>query len=41
MLMKVMQIQDEWGPEHIRMAERVRPEPGQPRPRDQSSAARR
>ncbi len=28
MLMKVMQIQDEWGPEHIRMAERVRPEPG-------------
>ena len=27
-MMKVMQIQDEWNPEHIRLAERPRPEPG-------------
>ncbi len=27
-MMKVMQIQDEWGPEHIRLAERPSPEPG-------------
>src|SRR3990167_6958896 len=27
-MMKVMQIQDEWNPEHIRPAERPRPEPG-------------